>query len=69
MLFFIFFSRSLAKMKSVSSWLVEVMMSLLSPRHSKWPWYMNIIDSPIPITEFMSWVLIMVVMLYSWVML
>ena len=63
-----FFSRSLAKMKSVRFSLGDSIISLLCPCHSLWPSWMKMMFSPMPITEFMSCVLMMVVMLNSCVM-
>ena len=55
-------------MKSFKAWLFEVMTSLLVPCHSLTPSLMKMMLSPMFITEFMSWVLMTVVMLYSTVM-
>ena len=48
-------------MKSLSFWFVEVMIWSLLPVQAASPWWIKMMFSPIPITEFMSWVLMMVV--------
>lgn len=54
-----------AKTKSFNALLSEVKISSLFPTHSLCPLSKNTIFSPIPITEFISCVLMIVVMLYS----
>lgn len=56
---------SLAKTKSFSSALSLSSTSLLVPFHQFFPLYTNIMLSPISITLFMSWVMMIVVILYS----
>lgn len=53
------------KIKLFSNSFSELMTSSLVPSHSFLPWLIKIMCSPIPITEFMSWVLMMVVVLNS----
>ena len=65
---FTFRKRSEAKMKLFRRSLVEFMISSLLPCHSFLPSYIYRMFSQMPITEFMSCVLMIVVMLNSTVM-
>ena len=59
---FTFLNKSEANTRSFSFWLCELMTVSLFPCHSFFPSQMNMMFSPMPITEFMSWVLMMVAM-------
>lgn len=65
---FTFLNSSEAKTRSLSFLLREEITVSLLPCHSLRPSLMKMMLSPIPMTEFMSWVLMMVVMLNSLVM-
>ena len=58
-------NKSEAKIKSFNALFLEVITSLLFPCHSFTPSLMKIMFSPIFMTEFMSCVLMIVVILYS----